>query len=795
MSRAISLRDAAGVDRRVVGGKAAGLGMLIRAGFRVPDGFVIPPDVGETAVEPLLRSALGDEVGRHAYRSSAPAEDGVTASFAGQYETVLDVVGAGAGAEAVTRVRASAYAETAAAYRDRTSSGDAAMAVVVQRQIDPLVSGAAFTRDPVTGADTVVIEAVPGIGEALMSGSVTPESWTVGSVPRLAGDPDGAILTHDDAAEIARLCREIEIAMGGPQDVEWAIDDSGIWILQSRSITALPQEPTARPAPRTRWERSDAFFPEPIAPLAYTAWLPTHTRATAKAFELLGIPAGGVDHGHFWGRVYDRVTLLIGGEADDRGLPPAPIFKLVTKLHPGFRARLKTAAAAALNDLPMHFIESWEQGGRHRIRTRTRELRSVDLSSLSDRELADHLREVREHSYDCGVEHFKLVFGGWILVGQLGMLADELAGWDPDRVIDLIQGHGTATRLEGQALSALCESVASDQEARTMLEGSGDLRSHQGAAGEALRAFLDEYGHRSFGSLTQPTWAEEPQAVLALVRSCLDGDGREAPDVKTAANDAVTELLSRVSDEADRGRLASAVERAQQGRPYGDETERDPLDAMGLIHYLAMEAAMRFVESGRLGEIEDVRFLEIDELEVGLRGMPIDTDAIQRRRAEYRWAMANQAPRNVGPEAGAVPGPGLFPSSTRPIAGAFLWALQNLFYTAAFEPDSDGSLRGLGASAGIAEGTALVVRSHADFVRVQPGDVVICPSTMASWSAIFPVIGGLVTEVGGPLSHPGTLAREFGLPAVLAVTDATTLIEEGSRIRIDGARGTVAILA
>jgi len=106
----------------------------------------------------------------------------------------------------------------------------------------------------------------------------------------------------------------------------------------------------------------------------------------------------------------------------------------------------------------------------------------------------------------------------------------------------------------------------------------------------------------------------------------------------------------------------------------------------------------------------------------------------------------------------------------------------------------DGSLRGLGASAGIAEGTARVVRGHADFDRIRGGDVVVCPSTMASWSSIFSMIGGLVTEVGGPLSHPGTLAREYGLPAVLGVADATSLIADGSRIRIDGSKGTVTML-
>lgn len=793
MNRLIPLADAASAHRDTVGGKAIGLSLLIRSGFRVPDGFVIPPEVDTADVAGLLAGVLDGATAPYAYRSSASAEDLATASFAGQYQSVLGVVGARPGAEAVARVRASAFGEPASGYRDRVTSDDPAMAVIVQEQIDPRVSGVAFSRDPVTGEDAVVIEAAPGLGEALMAGEVTPESWEVTSQPERRNGCGEALLSAPEAAEIARLCREAAASMGGPQDIEWAMDDSGVWLLQARPITALPLEPTARPNPRTAWERSDAFFPEPITPLAYTAWLPTHTRATAKAFELLGIPAGGMDHGHFWGRVYDRIIPLVGGEADDRGLPPAPIFKLVVRIHPAFRSRLKTAAAAADDDLPIRFVEEWEESGREAIRSRTRQLRSVDLSALSDVELADHLAEVRAHAYDCGVEHFKMSFGGWVLVGQLGALAKELADWDPHRVIDLVQGHGEATRLEGQALSELCEAVASDAAALATVVGSGDLRTCAGQAGEEFRKFLDEYGHRSHDSLTRPTWAEDPEPVLALIRSRLEAGGQQLlPDLKRDATSVVDEMLSSVPDGADRTRLARAVARAQRGRSYGDETERDPMDAVGLVHYVAMEAGTRFVASGRLRDRQDVAFLEIDELEEALRGGPIDTVAVDRRAAEHRWALANSAPRTLGPEPGAIPDSDLFPRAFGPIAGAFLWAIQNLFVTETFEPDSDGTLRGLGASAGIYEGTARVIRSHADFPRIRPGDVVVCPSTMASWSSIFPVIGGLVTEVGGPLSHPGTLAREFGLPAVLAVSGATSLIEDGSRIRIDGARGTVA---
>lgn len=778
-------------DAERVGGKARGLNRLIAAGFRVPDGYVVPADVDGQMLRTLLDGTLGE--GTYAYRSSSTAEDLATASFAGQYETILGVTDAEAGVKAVERVRSSARSEAAESYRYRSSQGNPQMAVIVQRQLEARVSGVAFTRNPVTGANEIVIEATQGIGEALLSGAVKPEAWVVSATPTLTAPSTEPVLTAEEARLLADLCRRVESALDGPQDVEWAIDDDGVWLLQARPITALPIEPTHRPNPKTSWERSDAFFPYPITPLVYTAWMPTHTAATRKALELLGIPANGIAHGYFYGRVYDRIVPLVGGESDARGLPPVPIMRLMIRLHPGFRVRLRGAAEAARTDLPIRFIHAWEHGSRDRIRSRTRQLRSVDLSGLTDEELAEHLAEVRAHAYACGLEHFKLVFGGWVLLGQLGMAAEHLAGWKPDRVIDLVQGHGEATRAEGEALSRVARAVESDPVARALLEEGGDLRDHEGTAGTALRAFLEEYGHRVHDSFLRPTWAEDPAPVLSLLRSHVASQGGSSPRSKPATDGVVAELLDQVSEPSDRARLKEAVLRAQKGRPYGDETERDANEAIGLMRRVALEAGSRFVEQRRLEARNDVVFLEIDELASALGGAPIDRALIDRRRAEHRWALANPSPPRLGPEGGHVPGPEVFPTSAQPVVGAFMWATGHLFFTTPETP-VDGSLRGLGASPGIAEGPARVIRGHADFDRIRNGDIVVCPSTMASWSSIFSVISGLVTEVGGPLSHPGTLAREYGLPAVLGVPEATALIQDGGHIRIDGATGTVTAL-
>ncbi len=794
MTAIIPLTDAASTDISLVGGKAQGLGRLIAAGFRVPDGFVVTPDVPTSEVATHLTTALNGAGGPLAYRSSAVAEDLADASFAGQYETVLGVEGVEAGVEAIARVRASARGAGVAAYRERVHDGDTRIAVIAQRQISARASGVAFTKNPVTGADEVVIEAVTGIGEALMAGDVTPEEWIVATEPELVNSSGEAVLSRSEVREIADACREAEARLGGPQDIEWAIDDSGLWMLQARPITALPLEPTERPPAKQRWERGDAYFPEPIDTLTYTAWLPSHTEATAQAFAELGLPADRVAHGHYWGRVYDRLIPLGGGASDAGGLPPAPIFKLFIRLVPAFRRRLEVGRRVAAEDVPMRFVSDWTTGGNELLRSRTRELRNVARHQLDDRELADHIAEVRAHTRWAAVEHFRLTLGSWVILGQLGMLVERLLGWEPTRTLELIAGSSDASRREGQAIEALATVVAADPAARALLDHPQAMLDHPGPGGKALRAFLENHGHQAHQSVVRSTWAEDPSPVLSLVQARLARIDSPRPAAADSGAAAAAEALASVEDDEDRRMLERAIQRARTAWPFGDETERDTTECIGLVHYAAMEAARRLAGSGRIGREDDIAHVTIDELEAALRGEALDRSAIARRHAENRWAWANPSPLVVGPDPGPPPGPALFPAETRDSVGAFMWAMGNLMETAVVEHDSEGALRGLGASAGVVTGTARIIRTPAEFDRVQPGDIVVCPSTMASWSPIFAVISGLVTEIGGPLSHPATLAREFSLPAVLGVKEATTLVREGVQIRIDGAAGTVDLL-
>lgn len=780
----VSLREAAHADVGLVGAKARQLGRLIEAGYDVPAGFVVPSSVTELgAIRLDFAAAFRALDGPVAVRSSAVAEDRDHASYAGQYTTVLDVRDLDAALAAVETCWRSACADAAAAYRRDHGDTDDRMAVIVQRMVPARVAGVAFSADPVSGADRVVIEAVAGLGDAFMDGSVTPERWHVapGVDPVRVDALDEVVLTTSDAITVSSACVGIAADLGVPVDIEWAFDAGRLCVLQARPITALPVEPVNDVPKGQTWLRSDAYFPRPITPLSYDAWLPHHTAAFEYVTSRFGLPFDGVDHRHWYGRVYDRL-LPVGGVAKDHPLPPKLVLKLAMRLVPSMRTRLAVAARAAADDLPMQVIDAWEHGGRQELRGRTRELLAVDRSALSETALADHLDDVTAHVRQAAISHFMLSFAGtFILAGQLGLLMEELLGWAPERVVDLIQGHGTASTAMGTALDELAAAV----------------REGPASRAELVAAFADRHGHRVLGGdLRQPTWAEDPSVIDAMVGARLDAPamiGRAASADTADATEA--EALLAITDTTDRARFLTALERARRGRPYGDETEADALEVPAIVRYIALEAGRRLAASGVLRTVDEVFFLTTAELAAALRGGDVPHSDLERRLGEHRWALANDAPDVIGTRHDGIPTADVLPVASRPIAGAALWsvALFEADAAPAAEVGAEGSYAGVAASPGQATGPARVIADPSEFHRVERGDILVCHHTMAAWSPVFALVAGLVTEHGGPLSHPGTLAREYGIPAVLAVAGATSQIDDGAIITVDGSRGVVTI--
>ncbi|MGA9597192.1 MAG: PEP/pyruvate-binding domain-containing protein, partial [Acidimicrobiia bacterium] len=351
------------------GGKAATLARLSQAGFDVPQGIVldvsafhlavdrmqeasaeairqvqIPPAVEQAVIQ--AAAILGDH--DVVVRSSAPDEDSAHASFAGQYESVLGVHGPEEIVSAVRECWASTFGPRVHSYRD-DGAKDRGMAVLIQRQVAADAAGVAFSVDPVTGdRDVVVIDTVAGLGDRLMSGEITPERWRIVGESPAQHSLDPSVLTEIEARRIAHLVRRLEAFLDLPQDVEWAIEAGKLWLLQSRPITALPEEsvgpiPVPVDIPDGYWERDASHWPAPNSPLSRSIIYPLANEVTPRMCAEYGMLAERIELTDIGGWHYTR-TVPLGGK--DRRPPPALVLGVMARLHPVLRLRIKTATEA-----------------------------------------------------------------------------------------------------------------------------------------------------------------------------------------------------------------------------------------------------------------------------------------------------------------------------------------------------------------------------------------------------------------------------------------------------------------
>lgn len=790
----VDLDDEVARDPERVGHKAAILATLRADGAPVPPGLVLLPeaDVGQAAAQ--VHAQFGERP--VAVRSSSRAEDLADASFAGQYATLLDVRGRAALADAITTVRASALDPVARGY----ATDAMPMPVLVMPMVPADAAGVAFSVDPVTGDDRIVVEAVAGLGEALAAGTATPQRWLVEDGRDPAPQPGGPqVLDPERVAAVAELVREVAATQGVPQDVEWAVVGTDVHLLQARPATALPLAPTDEPPPpRETWARADENYAHPVRELEFSVWAPRLEQTATDVFAEVGAPIETMAHRRIGGWMYGRVVPPMDQGRDDQAAPPAWLFGLMLRVVPPIRRRLARAAEVWASDLGDRAAADWEEGGRDRMRARTRALRLVDRPALDDEGLAAHVEEVLDHLQAAADVHFRLpVLATFLPTGHLGVLVERLLGWGPDRALRLLQGWSTVTDVADE-IGVLAAAIVADPVAVELLHRDPTaLLDHDGAAGAAVRAHLDQHGHRATGTdLARPTLAEDPTPLLALVRARVDApvdDGDRRATSAAVEAEALSALADRPDDLAE---FTATLARARAGFSLGDDTEIDVLECFAVVRYCALEAGRRLVARGDLHSATDTLHLTEQELLAALRGAPITAD-VPRRIAEHRWAAAHPGPARYGPPPASFPSLRWAPSHVRPFLEAMVWAMDRLAAPQDTGEDTgaDDGLRGVGASPGRATGPVRVITDPVEFDRIRPGDVLVCRCTIAAWSVVFPVVGAVVTEVGGPLSHPGILAREFGIPAVLAVRDATTVLTDGQQVTVDGSTGLVEVLA
>ncbi len=749
-------------------------------------------------------------------RSSATAEDLPTASFAGQYDTHLDVVGPAAVLRYVRRCWASLFTERAVLYRLRqgVDHRTVRMAVVVQRMVSPEASGVLFTADPVTGdRKTAIVEAASGLGEALVSGRVNPDVFkvrdgevvarTVAARPgSLRALPSGgareapvdarrrgqAVLTDAQAVRLVRLGRRIESHFGGPQDIEWCLDGEDFHIVQSRPVSTLFPVPEAGDRENRVYVcvghqqmMTDAMKPLGLSLWRMTAMVPMHE-------------AGG--------RLFVDVTPHLAAPASR-----AALLERTGRDNPLIADALRTVVARGdfVPSLPDTGPGGPPAGGAP-APIDTDAALVAELVERSEASVAALERDIRTKS---GPELFDFLLEAFedhrrVLGDPLGMqvitagmeatwwLNDHLRDWLGERnAADTLtlSAPGNVTSQMGLALMDVADAVRPHPQVVAFLrgveDGEGfldDLAQLPGGSDvhAAIAAYLDRYGMRCPGEIdiTRPRWREQPAAlvpaILDNVRNFPPGAAaRRFEEGRRKALRKEQDVLSRLRALPDGERKADETRRMiDRMRTFAGYREYPKYGIVSryLVYKRALLAeADRLVRAGVLAGREDAFHLTFQELREAVRTHRADTELIRRRKEAFRGYQALTPPRVLTSDGEAVDG--------------------------AYRRDDapPGALPGLAASAGTVEGRARVVPDMAR-AELERGDILVTAYTDPSWSPLFVGIAGLVTEVGGLMTHGAVVAREYGLPTVVGVEQATRLIEDGRRIRVHGTDGYVELL-
>ncbi|MEU0037392.1 rifamycin-inactivating phosphotransferase [Streptomyces sp. NPDC006333] len=776
------------------------------------EAIAVPGDLAAAITRALAR--LGEQAAC-AVRSSATAEDLPTASFAGQQDTYLNVVGPAAILRHVSRCWASLFTERAVTYRLRNGIDHRTvhMAVVVQRMVFPHAAGVLFTADPVTGDRKVAtVDAGFGLGEALVSGLVNPDVFKVrhGEVVARAiavkqravhalptgGTREVAIdarrqeqpaLTDAQVVRLVRLGRRIEARFGRPQDIEWCLDDAGFQIVQSRPITTL------FPVPETGDQENHVYvsvghgqmMTDPMKPLGLSMWQLT---AMVPMHE-----AGG--------RLFVDVTRRLSSPASRAGL-----LEVLGRGDPLVRDALETVLDRA------DFVPSLPDAGPGRPpvggTSAPGEPDPAIVTELIERSRASVAALERDIRTKTGPALFDFLLGAFeehkrVLGDPLNLQAImagmEATWWLNDKLQEwlgeknaadtlTLSAPGNITSEMGLALLDVADVIRPRPEVVAFLEGVEDegfldeLAKLAGGAEarDAVEAYLDRYGMRCVGEIdiTRPRWRERPTTLVPVildnVRNFEPGAAeRRFEQGRQKALKKEQDVLSRLRALPDGDRKADEakrmIDRVRTFIGYREYPKYGIVSRYFVYKQALMEEAERLVQADVLAEKEDIFYLTFQELHDVVCSNEVDDQLIQRRKDAFRSYHALTPPRVLTSDGEAV--------------------------TGAYRRDDvpDGALIGLPVSAGTVEGRARVILDMAE-ADLEAGDILVTTFTDPSWSPLFVGVAGLVTEVGGLMTHGAVIAREYGLPAVVGVERATRLIRDGQRIRVHGTDGYVEIL-
>lgn len=779
------------VEGRPVGGKAAGLARLRQMGLRIPETLVL---------EGATRTALPDDLAERvatlgerplAVRSSAIGEDGAGASFAGQYETILNVRGRDELYAAVDACLASLESARATAYRDAREEAElpSAMSVVIQRMVAARASGVCFTVDPVTSRrNRLVLDSVAGLGEALVSGHASPDhdelrravaAWQ----PRQPAG-DRPVLTEAERAQIAREALEAEAAAGEPLDLEWAIDEDGtLYWLQARPITTLRSDPqaldTSVPVHGDVFTRCNVgeMMPGAVSPLCFSICARGIDVGWQDNMIALGIREQrsgenvyiGMSHGHLFINLSEGArfsTAVTGAHPDRQSLaicgrlvpevvaPPVPPLRVrlpralkqvwsIVRAQPRIR-RMEELVATGAIAMGEDSLETWTNVDAEMEALYESYALHLTVSSGAGA-LAPILLGVLAEGDEPSSEHHAAV--GHLLSGADGVESADIAE-GARRILEALERSDTPEEFSDWTVDRVTAWLGSPE---------------SGEAGRSFTEYLRRHGHRSLRELDvrQPEWAHDPTPLVRSLQAQLRGRRGARGETAEASTDATPLDLGRLRW------IAPIAHAAVRNR----ERSKSLLVAT-TVHFKRAYRALgeQLTAEGRLADPDAVFFLRHEELGQVVREAPghsLSNEALGRREAMDYQAQLRFPEVSVGhPEPEALP----------------------------VTAGDDGVVAGKPVSRGRVEGRVRVVRDLAEAEALVPGEILVASITDVGWTPYFAVIAGLVTDVGSAVSHGAVVAREYGLPAVLNTGNATTVLRTGDRVRLDGDRGVVELL-
>jgi rifampicin phosphotransferase len=863
-SMVLSFQEMEKTQLLLVGGKGLNLGELTKiAGIQVPEGFCVATEGFQKAIEQnetfqalldeltMLKVEDRDQIGEvsrkirqiimeveipsdvvkavthylsqfgeeHAYavRSSATAEDLPHASFAGQHDTYLNIIGKEAILQHISKCWASLFTDRAVIYRLQNGFDhrQVSLSVIIQRMVFPQASGILFTADPITSNRKLLsIDASFGLGEALVSGLVSADCYKVqgdqivdkriatkkmaiygrkeGGTETQPIDPDQQTtqtLSDQQILQLARIGRQIEAYFACQQDIEWCLVDDTFYIVQSRPITTL------FPVPEAKDQENHVYVS-----VGHQQMMTDAMKPLGLSFFLLTTPAPMRKAG---GRLFVDITQMLASPAGKEILlnnlgQSDPLIKdaLTTIIERDFiktkeqsptksNKGMPSAGSQAQIDYDPKIVSDLIKNSQASIEELKQTIETKSGSDLFNfiQEDIKQLKKILFDPQSLGVIMAAMNASSWINKNMNKWLGEKNAA---DTLSQSVPNNITSEM--GLALLDVADVIRPYPEVIAYLQQAKDdhflheLVKFEGGkeTKDAIIAFLNKYGMRCPGEIdmTRTRWSEKPITLVPMIL-------RNIKNVEPNASNRIFEQGLRVALKKEQ-ELVDRLKQLPDGEQKAKETKRMISLIRNFIGYreypkygmvnryfvykqALLKEAEQLVQAGVIHEKEDIYYLTFEELSEVVRTNKLDDQIISKRAYEYKLYKKLTPPRVITSDGEVIVGE---------------YKRENLPAQA---------IVGLPVSSGVIEGRARVILKMED-ANLEDGDILVTAFTDPSWTALFVSIRGLVTEVGGLMTHGAVIAREYGLPAVVGVENATKLIKDGQRIRVHGTEGYIEIL-